>query len=159
VRTGVLLVVSADDVLEAGVRQAVTNEDLFSVVIAESVRQVAEQVNHAELAAGWVDLDLPGDAGWNAAEWLLGRKPTVRLLMLTSRADQHENSEGIRSDVVFEKNLGAARLLQKTMLMLKEASDQMDQRIARQRDWLRRARPYRWQDIAPMGYRHWGINE
>lgn len=159
VRRGMLLVVTADKTLRAGVCQAITDDELFSVVIAESAREVAEQANHAELAAGWVDLDLPGDEGWNAAEWLLGRTPTVRLLLLTSRADQHESAEGRLSETVFEKALGATRLIQKTMLLLNEASDQIDRRITRQRVWIRWARPYRWQDTAPMNYRHWGINE
>lgn len=159
VRRGTLLIISTDDTLTADVRQAITDEELFSVVIAESARAVAEQANHAALAAGWVDLDLPGDAGWNAAEWLLGRTPTVRLLLLTSRGDQLESAEGILSETVFEKALGATRLIQKTMLLLNEASDQIDRRITRQRVWLRWARPYRWPDTAPMNYRHWGINE
>ncbi len=79
--------------------------------------------------------------------------------MLTARAEHHELSVAIRSGVVFEKSIGAARLLDAASVMLEESAQQVDERLALQQAWLRRVKPYRWEDAAAHGYRHWGIND
>lgn len=150
--------ISDDHVLKAGLRLGGA-DGLFRVEIASSLREVEEKANHTKLAAGWVDLDLPGRAGWDVAEWLLSQKPTVRLLMLTAHQERHEISAALQAGVVFEKASGAAGLLRATTAILAEPAPQAEERFALQQAWLRRAMPYRWDAASVQSYQHWGINE
>jgi hypothetical protein len=42
--------------------------------------------------------------------------------------------------------------------MLEESAQQYQVRITLQQAWLRRAKFYRWEADAEIGYPHWGIN-
>jgi DNA-binding response OmpR family regulator len=131
----------------------------FAVVRTSSFREAIEQLNRVKPAAVLLDLDLSSDVGWQAAEWFLGHEPGVPILMITGCTDQSELGAAIRSGTVFEKTHEPARLLHAVESMLEESATQGQERIARQQAWLRRAKPYRWEDAAALPYRYWGINE
>ena len=118
-----------------------------------------EEANQVRPAAILLDLDLSSEAGWEAAEWYLSRETEAPVLMLTARADQHELGAAVRVGIVYEKSIGAARLLRVLELALQESRPQTQARMALQQAWLRRAKPYRWRCSALIDHRHWGINE
>lgn len=157
-RVRTILVVSEDAALGDALC-LVAAKNALSVVQTPSLLEAVEQTNRVQPAAILLDLDLSSDGGWQAAEWFLGHRPSVPILMLTGRTAHHELGAAIRSGVVFEKSTGSARLLHAAVAMLEESAQQGQGQIALQQAWLRRAKPYRWEAVAMPGYRHWGINE
>lgn len=157
-RTRSILVVSEDAALADGLCWLAAKDSL-SVVRMPSLREAMEEANRVHPAAIVVDLDSSSDAGWKVAEWFLGHRPNVPILILTEHADHHELGLAIRSGTVFEKSLGSARLLQAVVAILEESAPQGQGRVARQQALLHRAKPYRWSVAAASAYRHWGINE
>jgi len=157
-RERTILLVSHDAALGDGLC-LVAAQNALSVMQTPSLHVAMEQVNRVQPTGILLDLDLPSDAGWEAAEWFLGHEVSVPILMLTGRADHHELEPAIRCGTVFDKSNGPARSLDAAVSMLEQSMQQAKGRIAPQQAWLRRAKPYRWGAAAAPGYRGWGLNE
>jgi CheY-like chemotaxis protein len=153
-----ILLVS-EDVALGDALGLVAARNALSLVRTPSLREAIDEGNRAQPAAIFLDLDLSSDAGWHVAEWFHGQEPRVPILMLTERADHHELGAAVRSGMVFDKSNGSARLLHALESMLAESGPQGRGRLALQRSWLRRAKPYRWGTAGAPAYRQWGINE
>jgi DNA-binding response OmpR family regulator len=131
----------------------------FAVLRTPSVSEASERMRMERPCAAMLDLDLPSDAGWRAAEWLLRDAVDVPSLLLTRRADHYELGAAIRFGSALDKSVEPARLFAALNSLLAQSDQERLARAASQQAWLRRARPYRWTEGPAQPYRNWGINE
>ena len=59
-----------------------------------------------------LDLDLPSQAAWEAADWLLQEQNCPPLILLTARSGQFDLSTAIRAGSLVDKTIGPSQLLE-----------------------------------------------
>lgn len=153
------LLVASDDtsVVECAVR-AFSSESCVIVQTASSTGAV-EHSDRLHPVATVVDLDLPGEEGWNTAERLLARHPALPLVLLTGRTEDFTLASIIATALVLPKPVNTDRLRQTLGAAVSSPPARQEQQQTRQHEVLRYARPFHSADRVPHAYRHWGINE
>jgi ActR/RegA family two-component response regulator len=106
-----------------------------------------------------LDLDLPADTGWDAAERFLADESGPSLVLLTGRTDHFSLGAAIQAGVIMDKSASPAWLLGSVDRILMETDPARVDRRTRQQRLVRWLRPYDWTDLVASGNRHWGINE
>jgi CheY-like chemotaxis protein len=157
-RIRTLLLVSSDAALASGL-ELVAASRWLSVAQTAMLGEAVEQAQSGPLAAILVDLDLPMEAGWQAAEWFLRPGVRVPALMLTGQADHYDLEPAIQAGTLLAKTYEPAGLLRSLDALLAESVPQGQARLAQQRAWLRWAKPYRSGPVAGPAHFRWGINE
>jgi CheY-like chemotaxis protein len=110
-------------------------------------------------AVVYLDLDLPVQAGWLAAEEFLRSETCPSLILLTSRTGHFDLDAALEAGAVVSKSASLLQLLERTAWILAEADADRVDRKARQRLLLRWLKPYDWPVPDPPVNRFWGINE
>ena len=110
-------------------------------------------------AVVYLDLDLPVQAGWLAAEEFLRSETCPSLILVTGRTGHFDLDAALEAGAVIPKSASLLQLLERTAWILAEAeADRLD-RKARQKLLLRWLKPYDWPVPDPPANRFWGINE
>jgi DNA-binding response OmpR family regulator len=112
-----------------------------------------------QLAAVLLDLDLPSQAAWEAADGLLQEKTCPPLILLTARSDQFDVSTAIRAGSLVDKTIDPRRLLEAVDATLAAPSSARAEQNAIQRVMIRWLRPCSWTAPVTPAYRFWRINE
>jgi DNA-binding response OmpR family regulator len=110
-------------------------------------------------AVVFVDLDLPGSAGWDVAERLLHNESSPTLILLSHRTAQLDVEASVHSGAVVDKKAGPVELLARVSRALTELDSDRVGRIARQWMLLRWLRPFECPVAVMAGERNRGINE
>jgi CheY-like chemotaxis protein len=106
-----------------------------------------------------LDLDLPGQAAWKAADSILGEPNCPPLLLLTARREQFDLEMAIRAGSLVDKTEGPSRLLELVNETLSLPPSSQAERNAIQRVLIQWLRPSDWSIPLTPAYRFWGINE
>jgi len=116
-------------------------------------------VSQESPAVVFLDLDMPGMAGWEIAEGLLDNESCPSLILLTSCTSHMDLNTAIDAGAIADKSAAPEQLLPKADWVLAEADSERTDRKARQRLLIRWLKPYAASVPVVQGYRHWGINE
>jgi CheY-like chemotaxis protein len=106
-----------------------------------------------------LDLDLPRQAGWDAADALLQERSCPPMLLLTARSEQFDAKTALRAGSLINKTQEPAHLLElveETLAMPRETQAECN---AIQRVLIRWLKPCGWPVAVTPAYRFWGINE
>ena len=142
----------------------------------ESLRTLAntigQMVVRAEYALGTVailratrpvvvllDLDLPNEAAWEVADFLLKEPSCPPVILLTARTEQFDARTAIRAGPLVSKGESACRLLEIVQEALEKQTINQAERNAIQRVHLHQLRRTNWVEETTPAYRFWGINE
>jgi FixJ family two-component response regulator len=153
-----LLVASNDTSVVECVVRALSSKSCVIVRIASSTEAVKHLVRLNPVATV-VDLDLPGEEGWNTAERLLARHPAMPLVLLTGRTEDFTLASIIATALVLPKPVNAGRLRQTLEAAMSGSPARQEREQTRQHEMLRYARPLHSPEPVPHPYRHWGLNE
>jgi CheY-like chemotaxis protein len=106
-----------------------------------------------------LDLDLPSQAAWEAADCLLQEESCPPLILLTARSDQFDMGTAIRAGSLVDKATAPSRLLEAVDRTLAEPCSAQAERNAIQRVMIRWLRPSSWSVPVTAAHRLWRINE
>jgi len=153
-----LLLVSDDASLGENLRRVAVQTGR-AVVQVDRVTDALRRLRAGQLAAVLLDLDLPSQAAWEAADGLLQEKTCPPLILLTARSDQFDVSTAIRAGSLVDKTIDPRRLLEAVDATLAAPSSARAERNAIQRVMIRWLRPCSWTAPVTPAYRFWRINE
>jgi DNA-binding response OmpR family regulator len=106
-----------------------------------------------------LDLDLPRQGGWEAADALLEEESCPPVLLLTARSEQFDANTALRAGSLINKTESPSHLLEvveETLSMPKASQAECN---AIQRVLIRWLKPCNWHVPVTPAYRFWGINE
>ena len=106
-----------------------------------------------------LDLDLPSQAGWEAADALLQEESCPPILLLTARSEQFDARTALRAGSLINKTEEPAHLLElveETLAMPKVTQAECN---AIQRVLIRWLKPCNWPVPVTPADRFWGLNE
>jgi DNA-binding response OmpR family regulator len=106
-----------------------------------------------------LDLDLPEEAAWDAADALLEDEECPPLILLTSRRKQSDFDTAIQSGCLIEKNESPMKLLDLVEKRLRSTLAAQREQNAILRVVIRWLKPCSWSVHAAPQNRFWGINE
>jgi DNA-binding response OmpR family regulator len=106
-----------------------------------------------------LDLDLPEEAAWEAADALLKDEECPPLILLTSRGKQSDFDTAIQSGCLIEKTASPTKVLQLVELRLRSNKASQQEQNAILRVVIRWLKPCSWSVHAAPQNRFWGINE
>jgi CheY-like chemotaxis protein len=106
-----------------------------------------------------LDLDLPSQAAWEAADCLLQEQSCPPLILLTARSDQFDMSTAIRAGSLVDKSADPGRLLEAVDQTLAGPCSAQAERNAIQRVMIRWLRPCGWSVPVATAHRFWGTNK
>ena len=106
-----------------------------------------------------LDLDLPSQAAWEAADWLLQEQNCPPLILLTARSGQFDPSTAIRAGSLVDKTIGPSRLLEVVDETLGVPCSAQAERNAIQRVVIQWLKPCGWSIPVTPAYRFWPLNE
>jgi len=154
----VILLISADLSLYNDLR-FLANSLGHIVVKADMIHGVLAVFQAVKPAVVLLDLDLPEQQAWRAAELLLQHQSCPPVILLTAQPGQFDLGTAIRADSIVNKNEGRSQILQAVEESLELPTANQAERNAIQLVLIRWLTPSDWTaDIAPA-YRFWGINE
>jgi CheY-like chemotaxis protein len=106
-----------------------------------------------------LDLDLPDEAAWDAADALLQDGDCPPVLLLTSRGEQSQFDSAIQAGCLTEKSANPTKVMELVELRLRSIRTDWQEQKAIQRLMIRWLKPCSWSvPVAPQN-RYWGINE
>lgn len=106
-----------------------------------------------------LDLDLPGGAGWHAADTLLDQPDGPPVVLLSGRKEQPDIGTAISAGSIIEKAADARRILEAVRRSeAASAAEQLNWNNI-QRAVVRWLKPCVWSMPLPAPNRFWGINE
>ena len=123
--------------------------------VADALREVLTGQPGAVL----LDLDMPSQAAWEAADCLLQEESCPPLILLTARSDQFDLSTAIRAGSLVDKTTDPSRLLEMVDQTLAGPCSAQAERNAIQRVMIRWLRPCGWSAPVTSAHRFWGTNE
>jgi DNA-binding response OmpR family regulator len=153
-----ILLVSDDASLGESLRCAALRTGR-AVVQVGGVTDALRKMRADQPAAVLLDLDLPAQAAWEAADWLLQEETCPPLILLTAHSDQFDMSTAIRAGSLVDKSAGPSRLLEAVDQTLAGPCSAQAERNAIQRVMIRWLRPCSWSVPVTPARRFWGINE
>jgi CheY-like chemotaxis protein len=110
-------------------------------------------------AVVYLDLDLPVQAGWQAAERFLRSETCPSLILLTGVTGHFNLDAALQAGAIVPKSASLPQLWERTAWILAESDTDRVDRKARQRLLLQWLKPYDWQVVDLPLNRFWGINE
>ena len=155
---GRILLVSDDADLGESLRRAAEQKGR-AVLRVDKTADALQRVRSEQPAVVLLDLDLPSQAAWEAADWLLQEQNCPPLILLTARSDQFDLSTAIRAGSLLDKTFGPSRLLEVVDETLRVPCSAQAERNAIQRVVIRWLKPCAWSGPVTPAYRFWGINE
>jgi CheY-like chemotaxis protein len=153
-----LLLISDDTQLDRGLRP-LANARGRIVVRVNAPAGVVPILLVVRPAIVLLDLDLPRQAGWEAADALLQEQSCPPMLLLTARSEQFDARTAFRAGSLVNKTYGPSHLLElveETLAMPKATQAECN---AIQRVLIRWLKPCGWPVPVTPAYRFWGINE
>jgi DNA-binding response OmpR family regulator len=155
---GGILLVSDDANLGENLRRAAARTGR-AVLRVDKTADALRRVRFDQPAVVLLDLDLPSQAAWDAADWLLQEQDCPPLILLTARSGQFDLSTAIRAGSLVDKSAGPSRLLEVVDETLAVPYSAQAERNAIQRVMIRWLRPCGWSVPVTPAYRFWAINE
>ena len=156
-KRGILLI--SDDASLGEKLRCVAARTGRAVVRVDEVTDALRKVRAGQPAAVLLDLDLPSQAAWEAADCLLQEASCPPLILLTARSDQFDLSTAIRAGSLVDKAAGPGRLLEAVDRTLAGPCSAQAERNAIQRVMIRWLKPCGWSVPVEPAHRFWGINE
>ena len=153
-----ILLVSDDASLGESLRCAAAL-DGRTVVQVDGAADALRKVRAGQSAAVLLDLDLPSQVAWEAAECLLQEQSCPPIILLTARSDQFDMSTAIRAGSLVDKTTGPSRLLEAVDQTLAGPCSAQAERNAIQRVMIRWLKPCSWSVRVTPAHRFWGMNE
>jgi CheY-like chemotaxis protein len=153
-----ILLVSDDASLGENLRGAAARTGR-AVVRVDGLADALRKVRAGQTVAVLLDLDLPAQAAWDAAECLLQEESCPPLILLTARSDQFDVSTAIRAGSLVDKSAGPSRLLEAVDQTLAGPCSAQAERNAIQRVMIRWLRPCGWSVPVTTAHRFWGANK
>jgi CheY-like chemotaxis protein len=106
-----------------------------------------------------LDLDVPREAAWIAADTLLQVEDCPPLILLTAHVTQSDFDTAIQAGFLIEKAIHPPKLLELVEKKLQSARAVQREQNALQRIVIRWLKPCSWSAGVPPLKRFWGINE
>ena len=153
-----ILLISDDASLGENLRFAAVRT-ARAVVQVDGVADALRKLRAGHPAAVLLDLDLPSQAAWEAADCLLEEESCPPLILLTARSDQFDLRTAIRAGSLVDKSAGPSRLLEVVDQTLAGPCSAQAERNAIQRVMIRWLRPCGWSVPVTPAHRFTGINE
>lgn len=130
-----------------------------AVVHLVGVADALRELRAGQPVAVLLDLDLPAEAAWEAADRLLQEECCPPLILLTARSDQFDVGTAIRAGSLVDKTADPIRLLGAVDQILAGPSSAQTERNAIQRVMIQWLRPCNWSAPPTPAYRSHGTNE
>jgi DNA-binding response OmpR family regulator len=130
-----------------------------AVVQADDAADALHKVRADRPAIVLLDLDLPSDGAWEAADSLLLEESCPPLILLTARSGEFDIGSAIRAGSLVDKTSGANHLLHVVDQTLATPRSAQAERNAIQRIMIRWLKPSSWPVPVTPAHRFWGINE
>jgi DNA-binding response OmpR family regulator len=130
-----------------------------AVVQVDGTVDALRKVRAGQSAVVLLDLDLPSQAAWEAADSLLQEVSCPALLLLTARSEQFDLGTAMRAGSLVDKTASPSRLLELVDQTLAGPCSAQVERNAIQRVMIRWLRPCSWSVPVTPAYRFWRINE
>jgi CheY-like chemotaxis protein len=106
-----------------------------------------------------LDLDLPNETAWEAADSLLKEPHCPAVVLLTARTEQFDAHTAIQAGPLVNKGESPCRLLEVVEEALEKPAVNQAERNAIQRVHIRRLKRSDWAEETAPANRFWGINE
>jgi CheY-like chemotaxis protein len=157
-RRGPLLLLSEDEVLcwRLLVAASKAGRRLVRGHPAADARQTLRIVK-PELVL--LDLDLPDEAAWEAADALLQDEDCPPVMLLTSRGKQSDFDTAVEAGCLIEKNASPTKVMELVELRLRSIGTDRQEQKAIQRLVIRWLKPCSWSAQGTLQNRYWVINE
>jgi len=156
-KNGILLV-SNDAKLGAALKCA-ARQTGRTVVQVDGVAEALLAMRRGQSGTVLLDLDLPSQAAWGAADFLLQEESCPPLILLTAHSDQFDISAAIRAGSLVDKSEGPGRLLEAVDQTLAGPCSAQAERNAIQRVMIQWLKPCGWSVPVTPAHRFWRINE
>lgn len=153
-----ILLVSDDTALGESLRYAAALTGR-AVVRADGADEALRKVRVDRPAIVLLDLDLPSEGAWEAADCLLLEESCPPLILLTARSGEFDLGSAIRAGSLVDKRTSPDRLLAAVEQALARSCTARAERNAIQRVMIRWLKPSGWPVPVTPAHRFWGINE
>ena len=130
-----------------------------TVVQVDETTDALERVRSGQPAVVLLDLDLPSQAAWEAADCLLQEQSCPPLILLTARSDQFDLNTAIRAGSLVDKTTGPSRLMEAVDKSVAVPCSAQAERNAIQRVVIQWLKPCGWSVPVTPAYRFWAIHE
>ena len=155
-RRGILLV--SDDA-RLGESLSAAAQAGRAVVQVAGVVDALRKVRAGQPGAVLLDLDLPSQGAWEAADCLLQEQSCPPLILLTARSDQFDLGTAIRAGSLVDKTTDPSRLLEVVDQTLAGPCSAQAERNTIQRVMIRWLKPCGWSAPVTPAHRFRGMNE
>ena len=122
-----ILVVDDDPQIRESLRKVLHAEG-YQVVLAADGQESIERFNTERIDLVLLDLNLPGNSGWDIFGTLTSRNPFLPII-ITGRNNQHELAAGAGVGALMEKPLDVPALLQTITDLLAESAEERLKRL------------------------------
>jgi DNA-binding response OmpR family regulator len=153
-----ILLVSDDAGLGESLRCAAARSGR-AVVQVDGVTEALRKMRAGQSAAVLLDLDLPSQAAWEAADQLLQEQNCPPVILLTARSDQFDLSTAIRAGSLVDKTAGPGPLLDAVDQTLAGPCSAQAERNAIQRVMIQWLKPCGWSVPVAPAQHFWRIHE
>ena len=153
-----ILLISDDKPLYENLR-AFANPTGQMVVKVEHAAGTVAVLQVTRPTAVLLDLDLPDEAAWEAADLLLNEPICPPVILLTGRIERFDMRTAIRAGSLVSKAESPSRLLEIVEEALEMPQINQAERNSIQRVLIRWLKPFEWAASSAPAYRFWGINE
>jgi DNA-binding response OmpR family regulator len=117
-----ILVVDDDPQIRESLRKVLRAEG-YEVVLAADGRDGIEKFNTERIDLLLLDLNLPGNSGWDIFGTLTSLNPFLPIIIITGRQNQHELVAGAGVGALMEKPLDVPLLLKTITELLAESAE------------------------------------
>jgi DNA-binding response OmpR family regulator len=117
-----ILVVDDDEQIRESLHKVLRAEG-YEVVLAADGREGIEKFNTERIDLLLLDLNLPGNSGWDIFGTLTSFNPFLPIVIITGRNNQHDLAVGAGVGALMEKPLDVPVLLQIIAELLAESSE------------------------------------
>ena len=155
---GGILLVSDDASLGVSLSHAAERMQRVVVRVDKTI-DALRRMRSRRPAVVLLDLDLPSQAAWAAADSLLQAQNCPPLILLTAHSDQFDLSTAIRAGSLVDKTTGPGGVLEAVERTLAVPCSAPAEWNAIQRVVIRWLKPCGWSVSVTPAYRFWGINE
>jgi len=127
-----ILLLDDDEAIRQMLGRVLTQEG-YLVIPAPTGQRALELAAATELDLALLDLNLPGQNGWDVFERLTAEKPLLPIIIITARANQLFVALGAGAGALMEKPLDPPRLLQTIRDLIDEPTEMRLARLAGKR--------------------------
>jgi ActR/RegA family two-component response regulator len=153
-----ILLISSDAALGLKLNNAAALSGA-SLVRMDGTADAVQAVRIVAPSGVLLDLDLPGGAGWHAADMLLEQPDGPPLVLLSGRNEQPDIGTAISAGSIIEKAADVRRILEAVRRSRAASAAERLNWNAIQRAVVRWLKPCVWSMPLPAPNRFWGINE